>query len=159
MNCDKAAELLSAYVDGQLDAAERGSLVSHLEGCHGCRREWVGLERARTLSVQAAHSMPLTLRASIQRSIDALAPEAPAQEAAWRGLLRWPSMIPAPAWAVLAAVLTAGGAAYVLLPKEEPVPLDRLLAEHVLTDQQNWAATRGWTASNLDDTSPSEEGG
>jgi anti-sigma factor RsiW len=159
MTCDKAAELLSAYVDSQLDAAERGSLVSHLEGCHGCRREWVGLERARTLSVQSAHSMPLALRASIQRSIDELVPETAAPEAGWRGLLRWPSMIPAPAWAVLAAVLTAGATAYGLLPKEEPVPLDRLLTEHVLTDQQSWAATRGWTASSLDDTSPSEEGG
>jgi hypothetical protein len=38
------------------------------------------------------------------------------------------------------------------------VQLEQLLAEHVLTDQQTWAAGRGWMAAGLEEL-PSEEGG
>lgn len=158
MTCEQAAELLSAYVDGELNRSERGELVGHLESCLACRREWVAAERARALSSGAAPAMPTVLRARIERSIDEWVGEGAPSAWTWREALRWPALVPAPAWAVVATALTAGIAAYSLYPREEPVPLDRLLSEHVLTDQQTWAAGRGWMAAGMEEM-PSEEGG
>lgn len=38
MNCDKAPELITAFVDNELDDAERQDLEAHLRECAGCRR-------------------------------------------------------------------------------------------------------------------------
>jgi anti-sigma factor RsiW len=37
LHCTQVAELVSAYVDGELDATERDRIARHLEGCPGCR--------------------------------------------------------------------------------------------------------------------------
>ncbi|HSR15258.1 MAG TPA: zf-HC2 domain-containing protein [Gemmatimonadales bacterium] len=48
-------DLLSAYADGQLDAAERHSVVEHLSVCAACRAELDQVEAAR----EAVRSLPL----------------------------------------------------------------------------------------------------
>jgi len=47
MSCSEIREDLGAYLDGELDAARRSELASHLDSCADCRAE---LERLRRLS-------------------------------------------------------------------------------------------------------------
>lgn len=46
--CWDREELLSAYLDGQLDAAELDAVVAHLESCAGCIAEFHRLKQVRT---------------------------------------------------------------------------------------------------------------
>ncbi|MBN2346039.1 MAG: zf-HC2 domain-containing protein [Candidatus Aminicenantes bacterium] len=43
MNCQRIIRLLSAYQDGELDAARAREVESHVCGCAACRAEWDGL--------------------------------------------------------------------------------------------------------------------
>jgi anti-sigma factor (TIGR02949 family) len=43
--CEQVRERLSAWLDGELDAAERGEVAAHLEACPGCRAELAVLSR------------------------------------------------------------------------------------------------------------------
>lgn len=38
MHCDEFVELVTAYLDGALDAVERERMMAHLELCDGCSR-------------------------------------------------------------------------------------------------------------------------
>jgi hypothetical protein len=49
VDCQRTAELLPWYLNGTLDAAERGELERHLAGCDGCRTERRQVERALLL--------------------------------------------------------------------------------------------------------------
>ncbi len=46
MECARARELLSPYLDGELESAEQVLLSSHLRSCSACRRELAELEAA-----------------------------------------------------------------------------------------------------------------
>ncbi len=48
-------EALSAYLDGELGAADQRSVLAHLRGCAGCRTELAELDAART----AVRSLPV----------------------------------------------------------------------------------------------------
>ena len=52
MTCERFEELLSAYLEGELAAAERGEMDAHLAACPGCA-ELAGLMR-ETLAATAA---------------------------------------------------------------------------------------------------------
>lgn len=43
--CEQVRERLSAWLDGELDAAERREVAAHLEACPGCRGELAVLSR------------------------------------------------------------------------------------------------------------------
>ena len=45
MECDKAKELLSAYLDGEVTEKERHLLEEHLDSCKSCRQEFEELRR------------------------------------------------------------------------------------------------------------------
>jgi putative zinc finger protein len=49
MNCQQTRELLSAWVDGDATAAQRGAVEAHLATCAECRRELEHLSRTLTL--------------------------------------------------------------------------------------------------------------
>ena len=49
MNCQKAGDLLSAYIDGELVGRRGRSLETHLTGCVGCREELDTLRSALAL--------------------------------------------------------------------------------------------------------------
>jgi anti-sigma factor RsiW len=51
MRCREVVELVTAYLDGALDADARGQLEQHLVACDGCREY---LEQMRTASRLAA---------------------------------------------------------------------------------------------------------
>ena len=42
MNCSSCERLISAYIDDELDAARRGEVETHLDGCEACRSEFEG---------------------------------------------------------------------------------------------------------------------
>jgi mycothiol system anti-sigma-R factor len=104
--CPDLAPFLPAYVDGELDAPERGELALHLEGCPECRR--------------AAH-LQESLKAVVRRSAPAVAPvelrqavrlrlrdvELPGSR--WDAVLRNPRAVGAVAAAIGAAVWFLGG--------------------------------------------------
>ena len=90
------AEWLTAYYDGELDAARRERVKAHLAGCAECRRqleEWSALNEAL-----AADKLPqerLTSPAAFWRGVQARLPEqrpaqpAPTPVSVSRVLLRW----------------------------------------------------------------------
>jgi len=49
MNCDRAKELLSDYLNGDLASAERALLEKHIESCSSCRAELRKLKRLRSI--------------------------------------------------------------------------------------------------------------
>ena len=40
MDCDKIKELLSGFIDDQLDSEERAAVEKHLESCQDCTRHY-----------------------------------------------------------------------------------------------------------------------
>ncbi len=98
------AETLSAYVDGRLDAADRGVASAHLGGCDDCRRELAEL-RATVLLLRGLPQY------APRRSFQLGAEHAPAG-----GASRWARFLPAlpalraatVAVAVLLVVVTTG---------------------------------------------------
>lgn len=46
MNCKEVLDLLSEYIDGELDERERALLSSHLEECSDCRKELEAMKTA-----------------------------------------------------------------------------------------------------------------
>ena len=44
MKCQESQELLHPYLDGELDAAQRGSVDEHLKSCQDCRQALDGLQ-------------------------------------------------------------------------------------------------------------------
>src|SRR5436309_8424121 len=49
MTCEKAGDLLSAYIDGELAGRQCSALETHLGGCEGCREELDTLKNAVAL--------------------------------------------------------------------------------------------------------------
>jgi hypothetical protein len=87
---DQVAELLSAYIDGEVTAAERGLVEAHLASCDVCGRDLATLRQTVTLLrqlPQVAAPRPFTLRES---DVQSLRPTLrPARPAWWQsGWLR-----------------------------------------------------------------------
>ncbi len=74
MNCRDLTEVVHAYVDGEFGPEERREADDHLQGCAPCRSlvsfETRFLETVRAKARTRKPEAPLTLRASIQRSLE-----------------------------------------------------------------------------------------
>lgn len=73
MNCEKAMQLLDAYVDGELAQEELQALENHAKACEACRRE---LRAARLLKHTLAHmddelAVPLQAQAAWRNAVRA----------------------------------------------------------------------------------------
>ncbi|MGH7249247.1 MAG: anti-sigma factor family protein, partial [Pseudomonadota bacterium] len=84
MSCDEIRELLSAYIDGELDAARSLEVERHLEGCAACEAVSARLrdlgEAVRTHAPY--YRAPASLRSRLRASVGVPAKEkAPAR--AW----------------------------------------------------------------------------
>lgn len=125
MNCKDLEALLDPYLDGELDAAQRGGVEQHLEGCAACRRR---LEDLRALH-EALQSADLRFQASdtLKQRLRGELAKAAAREAR----PRWPRY--AAAAAVFAVALAIGWA---FLPfghggeDENDAMADAAIAEH-----------------------------
>ncbi len=103
---DQVAELLSAYIDGEVTSDERGLVEAHLASCEACDRDLATLRQTVVLlrqMPQVVAPRPFTLRESDVQSLG-LAPR-PARPAWWQsGWLRGA----AAAAAMLLCVAVAG---------------------------------------------------
>ena len=69
---NQVAELLSAYIDGEVTAAERGLVEAHLASCAVCGRDLATLRQTVALLgklPQVAAPRPFTLRESDVQSL------------------------------------------------------------------------------------------
>ena len=72
MDCETIREQLGAYVDGELDIADREATTAHLDGCPACRAEWESLKAlADRLATTGETSVPDTLWPAIEQRLDA----------------------------------------------------------------------------------------
>lgn len=44
MDCDKALELISLYIDGELNKEEQEEIIRHMERCESCRKEYESIK-------------------------------------------------------------------------------------------------------------------
>jgi hypothetical protein len=110
MRCGRVRRRLSAYLEGDLGAAEARDLASHLAACLDCGRRWASLRRAVSLLASAPRFAPPERIAS--RVLDRLEVETrgPGLALLFRSAFKSrPLMLPslAPAALVLVSVLAA----------------------------------------------------
>src|SRR6185436_9746030 len=79
MQCERARELLSPYLDGELSVQERRVVAAHIEGCRICEAQVADFLRVgRTLAETGREPMPkalaLRLRANLAREAEKTAP-------------------------------------------------------------------------------------
>ena len=92
MNCNDAATLVSAYVDGETSRLQSHSIKRHLRTCAACAAKYEALTvlRARIRAEAPRHAAPAALRARVLATADALRPAAPGRgffrDSRWRWL-------------------------------------------------------------------------
>ena len=71
MQCDEVRPLLDAYLDGEVDDADRAMLRQHLEGCAECGPEAAALERLRDgiRSAAPVFEAPEALRSAVRAAL------------------------------------------------------------------------------------------
>src|SRR5258708_2398367 len=127
IDCKEAADLVYAYVDGELDRAEAQRLSGHLRGCANCRRLY---EREREMSAairQAADrfSAPAELAHRIGAALDVAArPRAWQRRPSWRQLGLAASFL-------LVAVLSSGLTLSLAVPGETDRLGEEVVSGHV----------------------------
>jgi anti-sigma factor RsiW len=100
MNCERALDLLEAFIDGDLEDAATADFESHLEGCSACRTE---MALARELRDQLRQLPRLDTPATVLEEVRARV----AAERGESALSGWVARRAAPLWMAAAAVLLA----------------------------------------------------
>ncbi|HEV2359648.1 MAG TPA: zf-HC2 domain-containing protein [bacterium] len=140
MNHHRAGRLLSAYLDGELTAAEVQAVQAHLLDCAVCREAHESLRTTRDLLAGVAPAEPpaefwRTVRGPMMRGAAATALDPVwrgvrgAWRAAWQGAWR-PIVLRRPAWALAAVVVMLALAALPLVKGT----VDRLHATEIGVD-------------------------
>jgi anti-sigma factor RsiW len=66
MRCREVVELMTAYLDGALSAADHARFEEHISGCDGCRAYLAQLRTARMLMGRVADEpMPQALKTDL----------------------------------------------------------------------------------------------
>lgn len=134
--------LLSAFVDGELNAAERGRLDAHLASCAPCRAELSALRAAKdAVSALPRRGLPSSLPDIIAARLD-VEPS--------RGWAAW--LAEPVAW--LPAGALAAAALWVLFaaPQEleaESLPLEELMASHARCEVESIVPTGDLVAAEF----------
>jgi anti-sigma factor RsiW len=69
MRCREVVELMTAYLDGALSAADRARFEQHISGCDGCRAYLAQLRTAGMLMGRVADEpMPEQLKAELMNA-------------------------------------------------------------------------------------------
>lgn len=152
MTCDKALELMSAALDGELTKQEAAALQAHLDGCPDCRAADAQLRGMDAFLKEAEYEPPAALHTNVMRAVR--------QEKAASRRRFW-----APAGLIAAAaalVLTAGSRGLIDLPgfsdraqasNNAHSAIGSVLPEQTLAQQaQAIAAERGAPVLTLADT-------
>ena len=103
-DCERALELLSLELDGQLTPEEKGELEAHLAGCGECRRAAEELRQLHTILPELEEEVPDDLHQAIMDRIGAekVVPLSRARRPSQ--LRRWASLA-----AVFAVILLGAG--------------------------------------------------
>ena len=105
MNCEKALELISAELDGELTQQERAELQAHLDACPDCRETYAQLHELDAALQESELEPPAALHDGVMQTIRR------------EKKRRRPAWLPAAAIAVAAALaLLAGRAGIIALP-------------------------------------------
>src|SRR5262245_39846590 len=120
---------LSAYQDGELSAAARGRVESHVGRCEACQRELAGLSRLRTAlaldSVDPPEAVWAAFWPQVRARINTAAPQpepAPAWRRAWGAMPSRRRLVWAPALAAGALAAVAVMAPWQRAPQMPPPP-------------------------------------
>lgn len=129
--CDRTEPLLSAWLDGQLSAAEEGAVARHLSGCPRCWAEADDLRRIRTMirgvpPRRAPEDVRFVLAGAVTPGPVARSPLAPGRRT---GLVAAGAAATATMAAVLGSVAIAIGGEPA--PGPAAVPLDIWVVEHL----------------------------
>ncbi len=127
MTCDKAAEQIGAWLDGELDQTAAAELERHLEGCAACRRridEQRALGRLLTGASRFAASPALRSRLdeALRREKEAAAKPVPLRPKPWRRFA-----LPAASLAGLAASLVL----FLSIPSAQDRLADEVVSDHL----------------------------
>ena len=124
MNDHQETELLSAYMDGALPAAQARDLKNHIEACAACQRELHELHSLKgTLQSLPRKTMPVELLVALRGSVERdLTP-------AWKIWISVPRIL-IPAAGLAAALLVAGLWIWQREPGDDVIPIESLLAAH-----------------------------
>jgi anti-sigma factor RsiW len=140
MQCERARELLSPYLDGELSAEERRAVAAHVEGCRFCSAQVDDFTRiGRTLAEAGREPAPtglaLRMRANLAREADGeegriasqlVKPAAGTSSSALHNLMRQAAVIAA------ACVLSALATLWIIGTTGEAARLEQdVLAAHV----------------------------
>lgn len=76
MNCERARELLGAYIDGELTPDDRAAVARHVADCQDCSAAHADFARlGRALRAEGRQPMPPGLPDKVRRTLDAAAAE------------------------------------------------------------------------------------
>lgn len=117
MRCDRVIEELSAYLDGELNAAEMAEVRAHLDGCAQCRADLDSLRQA----AEGVKALPrATAPADLRDKVMARLEEEPARERShWRHWRTW--------WGAAAAVVIGVAIMFLYRPAS---PFEASSVEH-----------------------------
>ena len=136
--------LLSAYLDQDLDAAQRQGVFEHLSSCQSCRVELDGLKRTKSVLAGAPRRMvPPEILAELERRYA----QAPAAQF-WRHFWRLPEFR-ITARAMAAAAILAGLWLGFNSRNPEEIPLGPLLAAHSRYSGETLIPQEDLAASNF----------
>lgn len=115
-SCEALLDVLEAFVDGDLAAAETAAMERHLESCPSCRVEAKLAQAIRDELRTLPHlDAPATVVAAVKR-----AARQEQAEAKGRTRSRWTLLRPSPVWALAAAFLLAAVLAPLLIDSAPP---------------------------------------
>ena len=75
MDCKKAKNLMSAYVDGMLESAEKSAFETHIHTCKDCERELELLKTTLNLLADAKYSAPENFTYEVREKLKSAVPE------------------------------------------------------------------------------------
>lgn len=75
MDCKKAKNLMSAYVDGMLESAEKSAFEAHIHTCKDCERELELLKSTLNLLADAKYSAPENFTYEVREKLKSAVPE------------------------------------------------------------------------------------
>src|SRR5262245_12672745 len=98
MRCNRARELVGAYVDGELGGDDRASMAAHIEACAVCRQLMCDIKRtSKAIAELGREPAPAALASRIRGSLASAA-----EEEIGKRLVPW--RLPSSVWRQAAAL-------------------------------------------------------
>jgi anti-sigma factor RsiW len=90
MQCDRARDLIGAYVDGELSGAQRQAIAGHLQSCKACAADAQAIRRmGRQIAVAGPETAPASLTFRIRADLAAAEIADGGERTVWRRASAW----------------------------------------------------------------------